>query len=350
MFKNIVVPLDGSHRAERAILVAARIARASSASITLLRAAEVPVEYPRHFAQPISVIDGAAEMKEATRYLEQIAQTSELKGIDVQMEAVFGSPALKVIEAAGQADLIIMCSHGYTGMTRWMLGSVADKVVRHAPVPVLVVREHGPLPLLPVTVAPAPLRVLVPLDGSMLAEEVIAPVVQLLLSLDAATSKELHLLRVIDLPAAIAGVGKSMAHVSKEMVASMEKEAMDYIVAFTHQLRNQLPENGNFTISSAVVVESDVAGTIIKSAEEGGTPGEAAYHGYTMIAMATHGRNGLPRWVMGSITERVLHGTTLPLFIVRPAKLAALEEGDAEIGTARQEDEKTEIVSWPALF
>lgn len=350
MFKHIIVPLDGSRRAERAILVAARIARPASASITLLRAVEVPIEYPTHFAQPIPIGDGTAEMKEAISYLEHVAQTSDLKGLNVQTEAVFGSPALKVIQAAGQAELIVMCSHGYTGMTRWMLGSVAEKVVRHAPVPVLILREHGPLPLPPITMTPTPLRVLITLDGSTLAEEVVAPVVQLLLSLDATAPKELHLLRVVDLPATVTGVGKSMAHVNAEMIATIEKEAMDYIVAFSHQLQNELPEHANFTISSAVAVESDVASAIVRSAEEGGTPGEAGYQGYTLIAMATHGRNGLPRWVIGSITERVLHGTTLPVFVVRPKKLAAIEEVDAGTGIWRQEAEETKIATWPALF
>ena len=355
MFKSILVPLDGSPRAERAILVAARIARASSASLILSRVVESPItfDYPVRFVQPDRLIERSAEqdMAEATGYLERVAQSDDLKGLEVKTLAVFGSPALKVLETAKafQADLIVMCSHGYTGFKRWMLGSVADKIVRHTPVPVLILREQGPAPLPLITNTPTPLRALVTLDGSVFAEEALAPAVQLLLSLDAAGPKELHLLSVIDLPAAV-GVGKSMAHIGTDVIAEVEKQAMDYIVALTHQLQKEMPENANITMSSEVVVDSDVASAIIKTAEGGSQVASAEYRSYDLIAMATHGRNGLPRWVMGSVTERVLHGTTLPLFIVRPKKLAATEEPDVDTDKLRAETEKTEIVSWPALL
>jgi nucleotide-binding universal stress UspA family protein len=352
MFKNILVPLDGSPRAERAIIVAARIARASSASIMLVRVIEIPIEYPTHFAPPVHLKDESEEQKEAADYLKQVAQSKDLKDLDVKTEVVFGSPAALLLETAKtyHSDLIVMCSHGYTGFKRWMLGSVADKTARHTPVPVLILREHGPAPLTPIMVSPVPLRALVPLDGSELAEEVLAPTVQLLLSLAPDTQKELHLLRVVDLPA-IVGVGKSQAHITSGIIAQAEKEAMDYIVALTHRLQKEIPESEHITISSTVAVDGDVAAAIIKSAEEGSKPDEGVYHGYDFIAIATHGRSGVPRWMLGSITERVLHHTSLPLFVVRPRKMAQPEEADVNTDKLRAEAEKrAEVGGFPAIL
>lgn len=355
MFKNILVPLDGSPRAERAILVAARIARASSAAMILARAVESPitVDYPVRFVQPDLLIEKRAEKDatEATEYLAQVAQRDDLKGLVVKTAVVFGSPALKVLAMVetSQADLIVMCSHGYTGFKRWMMGSVADKIVRHTPVPVLILREQGNAPLPPITNTPTPLRTLLTLDGSIRAEAALAPTVELLLALDATGPKALDLLSVVDLPATV-GTGKSMAHIGASHLAEVEKQALDYLAALTQRLKTEMPASAAITINSSVAVDSDVAAAIIKMAESDSEIAGADYRGYDLIAMATHGRSGLPRWVMGSITERVLHATSLPLFIVRPKKLAETETVDVDTDKLRAEAEKTEFASWPALF
>lgn len=352
MFTKILVPLDGSQRAERAILVAARIARASSASILLVRAIEVPIVYPAYFAEP-PLTDEQKAKEQATDYLNQVAQSNDLKGVEVETSVVFGPPAAMVLQTAEteQPDLIVMCSHGYTGFKRWMLGSVADKIARHTPVPTLILREYGPAPLTPITVRPVPLRALVPLDGSELAEEALEPTVQMLMALAPNTAKELHLLRVVDLPA-IVGVGKSQAHITASIIAEVEKEAMDYIVALTHRLQQEIPANSHLTISSTVAVEGDVAGAIIKGAEEGSKPDDGVYHGYNLIGMATHGRGALTRWMLGSVTERVLHHTSLPLLVVRPSKMVQPEpeEADVDTGKLRAEAERQEFPEFPAIL
>src|SRR5215470_16056787 len=97
MFKHILVPLDGSPRAERAILVAARIACLSSASIILVRVVETPLEYPSRFALP-ALPNEDEEKNRAATYLEQVAQSDDLKGLAVQTVVAFGSPALKLLE------------------------------------------------------------------------------------------------------------------------------------------------------------------------------------------------------------------------------------------------------------
>src|SRR5579883_372202 len=151
MFKQMLVPLDGSERAERAVPVAARMARATGGSIVLTRVVSPTSElWPGIEPQPTltqSIID--ADLADASAYLEQIADSPSLTGIPTRTVALFGPPAFTILSVAlsYNADLIVMCSHGYTGMSLWMLGSVAEKVARHAAVPVFILREGGPSPI-----------------------------------------------------------------------------------------------------------------------------------------------------------------------------------------------------------
>ena len=138
MFKNILVPLDGSTRAESALPVAARVARAYGASITPLRVVETIADHGAYL-QPM--IDD--EKAEATSYLEGIARSTELAGIETRSVILVGAVAPSILAAilTSRADLVVMCSHGYTGVKRWALGSVAEKLARHAPVPFFILRE-----------------------------------------------------------------------------------------------------------------------------------------------------------------------------------------------------------------
>ena len=117
----------------------------------------------------------------------------------MQTQALFGAIAPTILAAAASLTdgTVVMCSHGYTGFKRWILGSVADKVVRHSCVPVFVLREHGSMPPL---AGEIPLRALVSLDGSALAEAVLAPVAELIAALASPAQASLYLVRVIDLP------------------------------------------------------------------------------------------------------------------------------------------------------
>ncbi len=148
MLKRILVPLDGSPRAERALPVAARIARTSGGTVVLLCVASIPAEYaPAMYASYVAqtpfyaqeLLD--AEMAKARYYLADMAQSKHLAGIRTETEALPGSAAPTIVAIAGRddeqlVDLIILCSHGRTGFRRWALGSVAQKVARHSPVPV----------------------------------------------------------------------------------------------------------------------------------------------------------------------------------------------------------------------
>lgn len=324
MFKRIVVPLDGSIRAERAIPVAARIARASGGSVVLLRVVSTATEYwPNMVAEPTMrqvAID--ADLTGAEKYLSEVATRTKLDDVPTETVARYGPTASAILRVAhsSQADLIVLCSHGYTGMTRWALGSVAEKVARHADVPVLILREGGPVPAGPHPDATRPLRALVTLDGSAHAKAALEPAASLIAALAAPEPGALHLVRVVQPVTAERGAQDLDALSSSEQVVHKAKRYLSATVEHLHEgLTVPAVADLNLTITWSVAVDTDVARAIIRLAENGeDAEGAGIFGGCDVIAMATHGYSGLQRWAMGSITQRVLSATKLPLLVVRP--------------------------------
>ncbi len=350
MFKRILVPLDGSERSERAIPLAARIARTAGGSIVLVSVVIPPVEFGTYSVERLVALKpGAFEVRlsQATDYLKGIIATyaSVLADIDVEIEPTSGATAPEIFSTAclEGVDLIILCSHGETGLKRLVFSSIAHQAVHHSPVPVLVLGEHGAL--LPVQEG-TPLRVLVPLDGSTRAEAALVPAAELLAAWTMHGPEvrgEMHLLCVVDLPSAYERM-KSQAHISDGMQEEAKHEAEAYVKAVPDRLRLGPLAGTSFNITTSVVVSSDVAGTIIKVAEDA----EGPEQGYDMIAMATHGRSGLKRLLMGSVTEHILGHTKLPLLVMRPQEHEAAVEKTAE--TSEEEALEMEKLSLTALF
>jgi nucleotide-binding universal stress UspA family protein len=145
-FKRLLVPLDGSPLAERALPVALSLAQKLDSTIILFRALEIsapsiPALYPD---TALSLAREAHEhvRTEVEQYLA--AKEGELKaqGYDVETELRDEPPAEGILDTASakEIDLIVMSTHGRGGLARWTFGSVADKVARHSPCPVLLVR------------------------------------------------------------------------------------------------------------------------------------------------------------------------------------------------------------------
>lgn len=312
MFKRILVPLDGSALAERAVPVAAQLARASGGSILLVGVVTAPVEYGPSLvpASGSGWGEEQTQLKEMSAYLQKTASSPLLQGgtVEVQAMAERVGPAILAAERTYQADLIVMSSHGYTGVKRWMLGSIAQKVARHSSIPVLVLHAAGA-----VLTADQPMRVLVPLDGSALAEAALEPAIQLATAIASTASGAIHLLWVIDVPIATGTFRAMTATFDREIQAQEEKTAHTYLQALQEHLRQTT--SARLHITSSTVVGQDIASAIISTGEPDGTIGGKAYD---LIAMATHGRSGIRRWALGSTTERVLGATSLPLLIVRP--------------------------------
>ncbi|MBV9614206.1 MAG: universal stress protein [Ktedonobacteraceae bacterium] len=306
MFKRILVPLDGSGLAERALPVAARLARASGGSITLVRViSTTPASFPSAPARP-NLVQSISETDRrlAASYLEGVAATDILRGIYVKNEVSVGlvAPIILSIAASSLADIIVMGSHGFTGVTRWMMGSVADKVARYADVPVLILRDGGPIPTEQFHHEPEGPRILVPLDGSQNAEAVLAPAASLATALSVSGKGALHFIHV--------------ASDEASNTVNMAKKYIDTII----QDKDAVPREAdlNLTLTSSIVIDKDVAHAIVRTAEQGS---EQEDH-FDAIAMSTHGYGGLQRWVTGSVTGRVLNTTRLPVLVVRPTELS----------------------------
>jgi nucleotide-binding universal stress UspA family protein len=322
MFQRILVPLDGSLRGEQALPVAARLARAFDGSLVLLRVAYPPVVYEGYMPElsPFPQPTLEAELEKVTDYLEGIAHSDNLAGTKTEIKVLVGPTAPTILSFAQSfpADMIVMSSHGYTGVKRWALGSVADKLVRHAPVPVLVLREEGPAPSIPQPGMGHPLRTLVTLDGSSLSETVLEPVAYLVAALAAPEQGTIQLMRVVDLPSTH-GKLRSQAHIYIGVIEQARQEAEAYLRLTANKLHQGTLADLHLAITMSVVNDPDVAGAIIQMAEgDTEAQGTTAIQGCDLIAMATHGRGGLQRWAAGSVTERVLHATKLPLLVVRP--------------------------------
>src|SRR5260221_11098070 len=206
MFRRILVPLDGSARAEQALPLAARIARASGGSVMLLHVLTTPRELGPSLGQAAlqhEVIDAA--IAGATTSLSQAAQAHSLAGVETKGAVLSGPEALTILATAKeqQSDLILIASHGATGFKRWALGSVAQQVARESPVPVLVLRESGTVPSSAYPDKTRPLHTVaavVALDGSALAEAAILPAAHLVAALAAPAPGSLHLTRGVQRP------------------------------------------------------------------------------------------------------------------------------------------------------
>ena len=354
MFQRILVPLDGSEGSERAIPVAARIARTSGASIVFIRVVPAPATFGTFggglhgtVAVEPEIEVTEKDLADAASYLETIttAYAGDLAGLNTEIDVATGATSPTIFLAARDeyVDLIVMCSHGETGLQRWVLGSVAHEAVRHSPVPVLVLNEHGKVPFAPD--ATHPLRVLVALDGSALAETALEPAAQLIAALGPSAQSEVQLLRVVDLPSAY-GKLKSQAYISDSMQEEARKEAEKYVKALADQLREGPFAAFKLNVTSSVAVSTDVARTIIKQTEQAeGAEGSARFD---VIAIATHGRGGLRRLVMGSVTEHIPGATRLPLLIVRPREdeTAGKESGEA----TKVEVTEVETQTWVGLL
>lgn len=309
MSQSILVPLDGSVLAWQAVPVAARMARASGGSLHLVRVVVLPlsrvwlgVNPLEHFAQC-----EREATEQATTYIKQVVEAEELRGLSVTTHVVKDNPAAAILAVAHQqhATLIVFCSHGATGLTRWVLGSVAQHVARQSPVPVLILRPKAPGTLAPLLTPLPAVRVLVPLDGSLVAEEALEPALALTRGLSAPAPGALHLTSVLPF-------------YEPEANLPLVQAVQDYLVSVEQRLRARA-EGAGLVLTSSLLLHIDIASALIALAETGkGAEHLAGFTGCDAIAMATHGRGSVQRWMLGSITERVLATTKLPLLLVRP--------------------------------
>jgi nucleotide-binding universal stress UspA family protein len=324
MFRNILVPLDGSSHAEQVLPIAVRLARVSGGTITLLRVVDLTYDTitygigASYIAQ--DVIDD--EMSLARNYLDRCSKDAILEGMVVYTVVDSGNPAATIITQAAKppVDLIIISSHGYTGMKRWLLGSVAEKVARHSLVPVLILRDQKPFYVHKSSDGSDVVRALVALDTSPRSQDALVPAAEIVTALSTPNQGELHLAQMV---------------LSKELESTAEQvellqTANQYLAAVAQNMRDGLivPVDAELhpALSWSVSLTKDVAEGIVRLAEQGEE--KTALESVAtcdLIVLTTHGAGGLHLWPVGSTAEKVLRSTSFPVLIVRPKDLIIAE-------------------------
>ena len=296
MYSRMLIPLDGSKLAEQALPYARCLAKALAIPVELLTT--IDVESLQALADPQEgrFLDTLLTDKRSTSrdYFQTIAATFSGSRVDYKVEN--GKPEDLIIDQAARDKdtLIVMATHGRSGIQRWMLGSVADKVLHGSTNHLLLIRagEQGN------TAGEASLKkLIVPVDGSPLAEQVLPHITEL--------AQKLHLdvilLRAYALPPALSP--DEYGTYTDELINQLEAEARDYLARKTEELQRQ----GLSSVSS--VVDFGYGAEEITSLARR-TPG-------SLIAMCTHGRSGVTRWVLGSVTDRVVRHSGDPVLIIR---------------------------------
>jgi nucleotide-binding universal stress UspA family protein len=311
MLNNILVPVDGSAVGEAALPYAEALARRSGAALTLVRAAQAP---------PMRGDPGTAQaraIEQAESYLSTLAAGLTSRGIRVQTGVPYGAAATWITGemALRGSDLIVMATHDRTGPSRWVRGSVAEAVVSQASVPVMVVRAAEGLRPAQGFDQPRPVLV-VPLDGSTFAEAALPMAGELARVLDAG----LVLVGVVPGPGQlVAAEGAVVTYVGEDF-ERLQAEARTYLAGVASRVGGPATE--------VVVRLGDPSAEIAR---------EAAERAAAAVIMATHGRTGLVRTLLGSVAGGVLHRGGTPVVLVRPAELRPAETpvaGEADLATA----------------
>lgn len=299
MIRQILVPLDGSARAEAILPAVEVIGRLTGAGITVLQAIE-----PLHALLDRSGADEArrAAERRAPHYLADVAGRLGQAGLTAQSRVVFGPAATEILRAARAVDLIALASHGRGGWGHGVAGTVAARVVRHAPVPVLLLRVHQA----EAHAAGRPRRILVPLDGSTLAEQAL-PLAGTLAERAGADLIVAHSLHWLHTAIGVhPGDGAGLGAVC--LLAQAEAAARAYL----DEVRQRLAGQG-------LTVHTDLRHLPAATAIMAG----AAAHGADLVVMSTPGRRW-GRWG-GAVDERVLRGLAVPLLLVPTGVPAAAE-------------------------
>jgi nucleotide-binding universal stress UspA family protein len=308
---NVVVPVDGSGLADRALPFAGAIARAAKARLTLVRAT---------WSYPIQLVREPEQLSESTRHVSEEVAGSAGKirrayNVPTETHIGFGDPP-HVIEQAAEsrgATLIVMSTHGRSGLGRWFFGSVAETVLQHARVPVLIV----PFACGPAWPTDRPLRILMPLDGSDLAEAAIEPITELA----AAIRAELVLLRAV--------TGR-LVHPNGVRLISVPP---DFAITYHDSTDEELNTARGYLDDVAERLRARA--TVREIRAEPGSPADviadvARAEKVDLIAMATHGRTGIQDVLLGSVARTTLLRSALPVLFVRPEAMRAPRHAPAE--------------------
>lgn len=282
MFSKIVVPLDGSSEANIAVPLACLMARISGGSVTLLR-----------------VVSTGREVAEGQTFLEGVARDNASPDVSIEVAVREGGAANVILDEVRQrgTDLVVMRTRGRSGLTRAVLGSIAETIVSRSPTPVLLVppAEHAQTP-------DSLTSILVPVDGS--------PGGALALGIASDLAKRagarLHLLQVVQpIPPyqSSAYLMNAPILVDAAWDEDMQTGASAYVDALVSRLRSR---------GLAVQGESLMANSVHEAINA-----NAGDHACDLIVMSSHAHRGAARAFLGSVTDAVVRAATRPVLVIR---------------------------------
>jgi len=301
VFERILIPLDGSARAEAVLAQVGRILKRRDSEILLLRAVDVPVAMDS--GRQIDLLD--REREQAQKYIHELVRRFAEVGAKVHGRVVEGLPSRVIHETAQNegSTLLAMSTHGRSGLSRWFMGSVAEKVLRTSEIPVLLFRSFrtgagGKTE--PAAATEVPFRkILVPTDGSPASMSVLGPATKFAQLFDS----EILVLHV-ETPMILPGMEMGVVPLPLPTPSAEDPVPQKAVERFRQAGLRATP----------MTVLGEPAGEIV----------DQSYGAEVdLIAMATHGRTGFTRWLLGSVAERVLHHAGVPILLVRaeaPAK------------------------------
>ena len=293
MYTRILVPLDESKLAEHALPYAILLARVFQSRIELIRVME---PLPPALKGDRGCVHGsrfmASRRNQAHGYLEGVATTLREDGLAASAVVQKGSPASSIVSAAEKepSTLIATATCGRSGIRRRVLGTVTDKVLRSTNSPLLIIpHRKQEVPMSAVRLN----TVIVPLDGSYLAEQVLPHVV----ALSKALALTVILVRVMPSDAF------SLRSARYETFREQYSRAAEYL----HKVKQTLCQRGVVCVKY-LLLRGYPADCILDTARK--TPNN-------LVVMTTHGRSRIGRWMEGSITDRVVHGSRDPVLVIR---------------------------------
>lgn len=314
MYSTIVVPLDGSAFSERALPAAVALARRSDAALELVHVGE-PAVRASGVPVPDSRFDDEAEQLIRSRVSSLADALARDAGLRVKPVFLNGdvAPAVQAYVAERGADLVVMTSHGRGGLSRAWLGSVADELVRRSTAPLLLVRpdEEGA----PGAHEPLFRRVLVPLDGSPRAEEVLAHAA----ALGTPGATEYLLLNVFTPRVSTDLFPSEATLLNREEVARHLEEVQARGGAYLARVADSFRELGS-RVTTHTTLRGQAGPAILDFARE---------QGADLIVLSTRVRSAAERLLIGSAADKVLRGAAVPVLLRGPQTRVASESRDA---------------------
>jgi nucleotide-binding universal stress UspA family protein len=303
MYSKILVPLDGSDIAECVLPYVESVATwKKPTEITFLYVIQ-PLDIPladRKFTERIE----AEARSGAKSYLDKLMEKIKIKE-NVKHVVRVGKSAETIIDYAAEhkIKLIVMATHGRSGISRWTRGSVADKVLHNANVPVWLIKADAATKTF--LKKGQKIKILVTLDGSKLAEESLASVTELAQQYGI-DSVELTLFRVSELFSPPYIYPPEMPISIEEYLEYEKKRTAEICRSYLENIEKQLTQKG---LNAKTAVEEGIPADVIIN--------HARKNSIDLIVMSTHGRTGFSHWAFGSIAEKVLKGAPCPVFLVR---------------------------------